>query len=215
MGGRQWARRGAVLALGLLTLAASAAEKKTATPPEGLRIQGLPTDVALEGAVDKHQWEGTEAVLQVGAATVRVGPWPRAFGRRSVAGYTLKGLRTTDPSGPHMRLELTPPRQRTPTHLLGARTRPGLPLLPDWRLELGKPGEPPRLVGKAKGASALPLSVEKAARVRQGAETWCVQLLAVHAQGVSEPGLSDESPTPRFDWVATRAAGPSCPPPSR
>jgi hypothetical protein len=202
-----------VLALGLLTLAAAAEEKTGA--PTGLRIQGLPADVTLEGPVSKHQWEGAEAVLQVGTATVRVNPWPRALGRRSVVGYTLKGQLTTEPSGPDLRLELTPPRQRAPTHLLGARTRPGLPLLPDWHLALEKPGGPPRLVGKAKGASALPLSVEKATRVRQGSETWCVQLLAVHARAASEPGLSDESPAPRFDWVATRASGASCPAPSR
>lgn len=175
----------------------------------GVRIEGLPTTWPLEGLVREHLWEGAGAVLHVDPVAVRVSPWPRMLGRRLVTGYFLKGSFTADPDGPSMRLELTPPDQRAPVLVVGSRTPRGTPVFEGWILENGRLGVSPRIVGNTKG-SGHPLRVGHVTRVRQGTETWCVQLLAIHPASFPEPGISEESPEPRFDWVAARTSGAAC-----
>jgi hypothetical protein len=153
--------------------------------------------------VRRHQWEGNEAVLQVGSGTLRVSPWPTELERGPLKGLTARASSLMHPEGPSLRLELASAPQARPHLVLGSRARIGLELLPGWRVEpAGQDATELRLAGPK--STRVVLAPHQAAVLRQGAETWCVRLVAIHAPTATEPGLARESTEPRFDWVATR-----------
>jgi hypothetical protein len=195
------------LAALLGSLATVAMASPGSTSMKGFRVHGLPAASAVQGPVREHTWDGQDAVLRVGQATLRVSPWPDALERRSLVGHMLKGQLSPHPAGPSARLELSHSRERTPYLVLGTRDRTGAPVLPGWLLRVSDVDTTAQLVESATGR-ALVLAAQQAAVVRQRSELWCVRLLAVHLPAAAEPDISQETEL-RFDWAAIRVSGKS------
>jgi hypothetical protein len=167
-----------------------------------IEIDGVPI-LGAAGRVNRQLGSGSEVVLVLDGAEIRISPWPEPGVRPALVGMSLVATVGVHPEGPSCRIELGP--EKAPVRwIIGSLVRPPARLVAGASLGrpvIGRSGDPEVPILQ-HGGEVAHLRAGGATVLRDSKGRWCLRILALApAQGSSLP---DDFGEPRVDFFARR-----------
>ncbi len=165
---------------------------------QSMVVRGVDSE-PTRSQVKSMRLEQQTMTLETNTGQISIIGYPVWLERQQLAGTSLVSDSWLRPDGPETRLEFA--RTYSPFLILGSHTSPNSGLLGGWRFT-SRIAEKTAFVQLLEKTTALPL--ERNVLIKQGLLLWCVRLAALHLPQATQPNVSNEAETPRFDWAALR-----------
>jgi hypothetical protein len=172
-----------------------------------IEIDGVPI-LGATGRVIRQLGSGSEVVLALDGAEIRISPWPEPGVRPALVGMSLAATVDIHPEGPSCRIELGP--EKAPVRwIIGSLVRPPARLVAGASLGrpvIGRSGDPEVPILQ-HGAEVAHLRAGGATVLRDPKGSWCLRILAVSVAPAQGSSLPDDLREPRVDFFARRLRG--------
>jgi hypothetical protein len=169
-----------------------------------IEIDGVPI-LGAAGRVNRQLGSGSEVVLVLDGAEIRISPWPEPGVRPALGGMSLVATVDIHPEGPSCRIELGP--EKAPVRwIIGSLVRPPARLVAGASLGrpvIGRSGDPEAPILQ-HGGEVAHLRAGEATVLRDPKERWCLRILAVAVAPAQGSNLPDDFREPRVDFFARR-----------